>query len=211
MCSQENDLFGLFKKRKETPDPIRNSPITLEEQLAALEKLGFSLDTGVTIDDVLYSFSREDYEKQPFDLILFILGAEVEREPWGRPICSAVWNFDTECIGESGDYVNIVEHLCKVARKPGHLAEIADSVDLESGEAWLKYVANGRPRELKLEVKSDWADVAGITEVMADIEADGRRFYFKDNGQAMVLYYIDSATAGELNRLSNGALSAVLP
>jgi hypothetical protein len=211
VSSQENDLFGLFKKKKDTPDPTRNSRITLEEQLAALEKLGFCLDTGVTVDDVLHSFSREDYEKRPFDLILFILGAEVERKPWGRPFCSTVWNFDTECIEESGDYVRIVERLCRVARKPGCLTEITDFVDLESGEAWLKYVANGRPRHLKLEVSNDWADVAGITEVMADIEGDGRRFYCKDNGQAMVLYYIDSATAGELNRLSNGALSAVLP
>jgi len=55
----------------------------LEEQLAKLADLGLKLDDGITVDDLLYSFGREDYEKRPFDLILFVLGIEVEREPWG--------------------------------------------------------------------------------------------------------------------------------
>jgi hypothetical protein len=175
--AQENQLFSLFKKKNDAPSSKRNSLITLEEQLAALEKLGLRLDEGVSIDDVLYSFSREQYEKQPFDLILFILGAEVERAPWGRPFCSAVWDFDAECVGQTGDYVSIVERLCKVARKTGYLTEIADFVNLEDGEAWLKYVANGTPRHVKLKVNNDWADVRGITNVMIDIESDGYQGY----------------------------------
>ena len=46
---------------------------------------------------------------------------------------------------------------------------------------------------------------------MDDIQRDGRRFYFKDNGQAMVLFYLDPGTAEELNRLSNNALKPALP
>ena len=44
---------------------------------------------------------------------------------------------------------------------------------------------------------------------MNDIECDGHRFYFQDNGQAMVLFYLDSKKA-ELNRLSNNDLMPVL-
>jgi hypothetical protein len=84
---------------------LRWSPMTLEKQLAELNRLGLNLADGVTIDDLLYSFGRQEYEKKPFDLILFVLGIEVERKPWGRPICSRVWNFDTECINGTGDYV----------------------------------------------------------------------------------------------------------
>lgn len=65
--------------------------MTLEDQLAKLADLGLKLDDGVTIDDILHSFDRDDYEERPFDLILFILGIEVERAPWGRPVCSRVW------------------------------------------------------------------------------------------------------------------------
>jgi hypothetical protein len=46
---------------------------------------------------------------------------------------------------------------------------------------------------------------------MADIEQDGRRFYFKDNGQAMILFYLDSDAAARLNALAGDALPSVLP
>ncbi len=76
--------------------------MTLEDQLAKLAELGLKPDEGITIDDMMYSFDRKEYEERPFDLILFALGIEVEREPWGRSMCSRVWNFDTECIQFDG-------------------------------------------------------------------------------------------------------------
>ncbi len=72
--------------------------MTLEQQIATLAELGLHLNEGRTIDDLLDSLPRKDYEAQPFDLILFTYGIEVEREPWGRFFSSQVWNFDTECI-----------------------------------------------------------------------------------------------------------------
>jgi hypothetical protein len=184
--------------------------MTLEQQLAKLADLGLKLDPGITVDDILYSFDRKDYEERPFDLILFVLGIEVERAPWGRPVCSGVWNFETECIGSTGDYVRIVKRLCQVAGKPDCLKDVSDFVDIEGGEVWLKYKVNGTEREWPVEVDDDWADGLTINYVMDDIERDGLRFYFKDNGQAMVLFYLDSQTAAELNRLSNNALKPVL-
>jgi hypothetical protein len=184
--------------------------MTLEQQLALLADLGLKLDSGVTVDDILYSFDRKDYEEEPFDLILFALGMEVEREPWGRAVCSRVWSFDTECISSTGDYVRIVRQLCRIAGQPDRLKEISDFVDLQSGEAWLKYKFNGTERNWRVEVNNDWADMPTLGYVMDDIERDGRRFYFKDNGQGMVLFYLDSKTAAELNRLSNNAVKPVL-
>src|SRR5262245_56197794 len=117
--------------------------MTLEQQLAKLAELGLKLDDGITVDDLLYSFGREDYEQRPFDLILFVLGIEVERAPWGRAVCSRVWNFDTECIVSTGDYVCIVKRLCQVAGQHDRLKELSDFVDIEAGNAWLKYKVNG--------------------------------------------------------------------
>jgi hypothetical protein len=184
--------------------------MTIEHQLAKLADLGFKLDLGITVDDILYSFGRKDYEKRPFDLILFVLGIEVERAPWGRPVCSRVWNFDMECIGSTGDYVRIVKRLCQVAGQLNCLNDVSDFVDIEGGKAWLKYKVNGTERNWPVEVSDDWADALTINYVMDDIERDGRRFYFKDNGQAMVLFYLDFQTAADLNRLSNNALKPVL-
>jgi len=39
--------------------------MTLEQQLATLAELGFKLNEGVTVDDLLYSWGREEYEKNP--------------------------------------------------------------------------------------------------------------------------------------------------
>lgn len=184
--------------------------MTLEEQLARLAKLGLKLDDGITVDDLLYSFGRETYEERPFDLVLFVLGTEVEREPWGRSVCSRVWNFDTECIGGTGDYVGIVNRLCRVAGQPDRLTDVSDFVDIDAGNAWLRYKVNGSERNWTVEVNDDWADTLTLNYVMDDIERDGHRFYCKDNGQAMVLFYLDPQTAAELNRLSNNALAPVL-
>ena len=186
-------------------------PMKLEQQLAKLAEFGFNLDDGITIDDVLYSFGRDDFEQRPFDLILFVLGVEVEREPWGRSFCSRVWNFDTECINATGDYVHIVKRLCEVAGRPDCLKDVSDFVDLDAGKAWLKYNVNGTQRNWPVEVNDDWADMMTVNYVMDDIQRDGGRFYFKDNGQAMILYYLDARAAAELNRLSNNALKPVIP
>ena len=183
--------------------------MTLEEQLAKLAEVGLKLDEGIAVDDVLYSVGREDLERRPFDLILFVLGIEVEREPWGRSFCSSVWNFDTECIVSTGDYVRVVKRLCQVAGRPDCLKDVTDFVDIDAGKAWLKYEVDGTERHWSVEVDDDWADMITVSYVMRDIQRDGRRFYFKDNGQAMVLYYLDNRAAAELNLLSNNALKPV--
>ncbi|GEM_PF-993240 len=207
-------MFGLFKKKSEASAAASQSqplPKTLDAQLDALAALGFQLSDDASIDDFLFAFPRKQYEDKPFDLVLNMLGSEIQREPWGRPICPAVWDFDTECIYETGDYAHILKHLCRIAQKPDCLQDVTDFVDTETGEAWLKFKADGMQPYLELEINGDWADVEALVEVMACIEDDERRFYFKDNGQAMVLFYLDDETATELNRLSKGALSPVVP
>ena len=184
--------------------------MTLEEQLQKLAAIGLPLSDGVTVDDLLYSFDRASYERKPFDLLLFILGAEVERAPWGRPVCARAWNFDTECIYDSGAYVRIVERLCRVAGAPDRLTDIRDHVDLDAGEAWLEYRVDGRVQRWTVEVNRDWADLMTVYYVMEHLERDGHRFYYKDNGQAMVLFYLDEAGFQAIEALAPGVLQRVL-
>lgn len=183
--------------------------MTLEHQLAKLADLGLHLNEGITPDDLLYSYPREAYEKEPFDLLLFMFGIEVEREPWGRRICDKVWNFDTECIGQTGDYVRIVKALCALTGEPSFLTNVQDYVDLGRAEAWLKYTIAGREQSWSVEVNNDWADTLTLTYVMSDLERNGKRFYAMDNGQAMILFFLDSQQAAELNQLSEAGLEAV--
>lgn len=181
--------------------------ITLEAQLKTLDGLGLSLNQGVTIDDLLYSFGREAYEDEPFDLVLFILGAQVEREPWGRDFSDHVWHFDTECIVDTGDYVTIAQKLCALSGVPHRLQDLVDCVDHGANEAWIKYRVDGKERHWKIDLMDDWADMLTISYLIDDIEQDGKRFYFKDNGQARLMFYLDEDTATQLNKLTDGALT----
>ena len=98
--------------------------MTLEEQLAALDAIGIKLNEGATVEDLLYSYDRAEYEKQPFDALLFMLGSEIEREPWGRYFSSVAWNFDAECIVENGDYVRIVNRLAELAGVSNYMSGV---------------------------------------------------------------------------------------
>jgi hypothetical protein len=182
----------------------------LEDQLATLADLGLTLNDGISVDDLLYSFDRSEFESKPFELILFALGIEVEREPWGRFVSDRAWNFDTECIEGDGAYVRIVDNLCRVAGARGLLSDVRDHVDLQSGEAWLEYTCDGNKRRWKVEVNDDWADSMTVSYVMDDIERDGKRFYYKDNGQAMVVYYLDEGAAARLRELSPEPIEPVV-
>lgn len=186
-------------------------PMTLEEQLAALEALGFKLNDGATVEDLLYSFDRSEYEKQPFDALLFILGSEIEREPWGRYFSSVAWNFDTECIVENGDYVRIVNRLAELAGRSEDLTDVADSVDLERGVATLEYTLEGKTRSLTPTVNDDWADADVVNVILSDLERDGRYFYGIDNGQSTILYFLDEATASELRALTADPVVRMVP
>jgi len=188
----------------------QRSQIKLEDQLAKLASVGLALEPGITIDDLLYSFDRQQYESRPFELVLFVLGVEVEREPWGRSFCTKVWNLDTECINDTGDYTAIAKRLCVVAGKPDALVEICDHVDIEGGKAWLKYKVAGVSRHWTAEVNNDWADMTVVSNIMADLQEHGRTFYGKDNGQEVVVFYLDDKAAEAINRLSGGALKPML-
>lgn len=105
--------------------------------------------------------------------------------------------------------MRIVKRLCELSGDPGYLTDLSDYVNLESGDAWLKYNKNDIKRDWNIEVCDDWADLMTVFDIMNDIERDGKRFYFKDNGQAMVLFYLDPANIAELNELSGDALKPV--
>lgn len=140
----------------------------------------------------------------------------MEREPWGRRICDRVWNFDTECIVSTGDYVNIVKNLCLLTGKPDYLTDVVDYINVDStnmtaSECWLEYTLGDRQQRWSIEANDDWADMMTITYVMEDLQHDGKQFYSKDNGQAMILFYLDRATADRLGDLCDEDLEPVIP
>jgi hypothetical protein len=179
--------------------------VILEHQLSAFAELGLGLAPGRTIADLLFSRPREDYESRPFVALLFTLGIEVESEPWGRPFCERAWTFDAECVHGPGAYVEIAAQLCRVAGRPDAFIEVRDHVEVDGqggGRAWFESTADGEMRHWELAVEHDWADMSFVVDLTAELERDGHRFHVMDNGQAMVLFYLDTAAARRVNELA---------
>lgn len=169
-----------------------NAQMTLEEQLKVLEKIGLSLDEGVTIKDMLYSFPEETFQENPFELVLFLFGSEIEREPWGRRFSNQVWSFDIECIHGPGSYVEILKELARLAGKESALRDLSDHIDFADGEGWLRYTLDGVTHTIAVEVDDDWADTFALAEVMEALEDEGHRFVALENGnQGLIVLYLN--------------------
>jgi hypothetical protein len=187
-----------------------SSAIPLEKQLQVLANAGITLNPGISVDDLLYSWDREEYESEPYNLLLFMMGSEVEREPWGRYISDRVWRFDTETISQSGDYTKIISRLCKVAGRHDYLTDVHDSIDFETGIGWVEYRVDGNLRKWEVEVNDDWVDSMVLSYIMDDIEDEQHRFYYQDNGQVMVLLYLTDESALLINDASGCLLQPVV-
>jgi hypothetical protein len=74
----------------------------------------------------------------------------------------------------------------------------------------LKYKTGSISRHWIVEIDGDWADMMVVSYIMDDLQADGFRFYGKDNGQSVVLFYLDSEAAATLNRWSGEALKPMV-
>jgi hypothetical protein len=81
------------------------------------------------------------------------------------------------------------------ARYRGHLRKFAAN----RGEARYDYIIGDK-------FHNDCSEVKFISRV----DSDNHRFSLEDNGQAKVLYYLDSFRHAELNRFSGEAISSIV-
>ncbi len=109
------------------PTPATATAKTLEEKLATLEKCGLTLKAPFTVDDLLKSRDREEYEKDGYESVLYGLGMTEEQEPW-RDHSGNIWNFDTEAIQDHGDYKRIAERMVELSQGGLTLQNIQDHV-----------------------------------------------------------------------------------
>ena len=186
------------------PGAWRGPPIPLETQIAALRDAGLAMAPGRTIDELLTSWPRARYEDDPYNLILFMYGCQVEAEPWGRVFCERGWDFDMECLIEKGDYVRAFEQIVRITGQPQLVSEMSDSFRFDAEVCEIRYVIQGRNRVLKARIDNDWADPDVVAAFVRDIEAaigDGRHFWASDNGQSSILFFLTDAEAAKVNAL----------
>jgi len=158
---------------------------SFEEQLRVLAGCGVDLNMGVRGESLLHSFSREQFEAEPFRLLLCVMGGEAEDPARagesGYP-SDNVWHFDTECIEGDGSYRRIAISMSALAQGDLPLMDIEDSVDLEAGTAWLSFWLNGKSERWTAKVEDDWVDPEMLSRFARLLESRGtnRRYTYID-------------------------------
>ena len=191
------------------PGAWRGDPVSLELQIEALKEAGLVLASGRTIDELLKSWPRADYETDPYNLILFMYGSDVEAEPWGRAFCERGWNFDMECVVEAGDYVRAFECILRTTGQEELVTLISDNFRFGTETCEIRYTIDGRERVLSAKINNDWADPEAVAAFVRDLEVaidDGRHFWAADNGQTSILFFITDVEALKINALRAGVL-----
>jgi hypothetical protein len=183
-----------------------DAPLSLERKLEILAGCGFRLAAPFTVQDLPLSFSREQFEKPGFDLVLAGLGMTEERPPW-RDHCVNLWQFDSECIEGDGSYRRIAERLRSMAQGSLPVENIRDHVDQDSGNAWLAFTYHGQEIRISCEVNDDWVD-PGLFAHFVDLlqQSDPSKIFLSYNtgGQDSILACVTKTEFAKLKQLGIG-------
>lgn len=193
----------------DAPGAWRGAPVALEKQIEMLKEAGLVMMPGRTVEELLVSWPRAEYEADPYNLLLFMYGSEVEAEPFGRYFCELGWNLDMECLTEAGDYVRAFTEIVRITGHPQLVQNMSDNFGLGAETCEIRYILNGREKITLARVNNDWADPKAVATFMLDLEStigDGRHFWAADNGQSSILFFLKDAEAAKVNALREGIL-----
>jgi hypothetical protein len=165
-------MFGLFKP----------SSVSLEDQIQILKGHRISFREGIGINDLLISHDREKYEKKPFELILWALGGEVEKDPY--PIVSDdIWDCDYERIEDRGSYSSVISRLHALSGMILPISNIHDHVSLDEEKAWVEFSYEDKIIHWDAEFNDDWLDDKIILKFNGLLQKHDLSIYWADGGQ----------------------------
>lgn len=159
--------------------------MTIEEKLRALAACGLKLKDQFDGAYLATRWKRRTLDKPGWDRALDILGGAQAVPPY-TPHCETLWLFDTECIEGDGSYVDIAKRMAEIAQGSLPLSDVQDHVDIDAGEAWLRFTCQGKPVHIALEVDDDWVDTSlfgHFVELLAKSDPDKMFICFDAGGQ----------------------------
>jgi hypothetical protein len=192
-------ILGAFATRFQKASA---NPLSLEQKLEVLARCGLKLEAPLTVQDLLKSWKKEDFEKSGFDLALVALGMTEEQPPW-RNHCINAWHFDTESIEDHGDYCRIAERMKAMAQGSLPIDNIRDHVDVEGRSAWLAFDYRGRNVRINCTVNDDWADpglFAHFVDLLAKSDPSRIYLYYDLHGQDCIIACVTRTQFAELKR-----------
>jgi hypothetical protein len=107
-------------------------------------------------------------------------------------------------------YVEIAKNLVELAGAEARVTNIQASVDFKKKNGSLAMMLDGKRKRWTLEIDDDWADMGALADVMETLSTKTKRFYAKNNGQAMILFFLDGAAAKRINELAPETLTRIM-
>ncbi|MFF2878408.1 hypothetical protein ACFVR2_19015 [Gottfriedia sp. NPDC057991] len=190
-------MFRFFKSKKK---------VSFHEQLFELQKIGIELNPILNKELILAEYSNEEFEKEPYLLLLIALGSELELNGNYINCSNEIWYLDTECIEDTGDYVLIAERIKDLSKNYLDLKNIKDFVDIENQVASISFTLDERDYCWKLEVNDDWIDekIIVMFNDLLEIKNTDKRVYILDlGGQDCLVGIFSRAQVKQLNNLLN--------
>ncbi|MBO3286244.1 hypothetical protein A7311_13305 [Paenibacillus polymyxa] len=184
-------MFGLFKKKK----------IIFEDQLNKLSELGIFMSADLKKELLLEEFSRNEYEEDPYNLLLLTLGGEVEVNGEFINVSEEIWYLDTECIEDHGDYARIIIRLENMTKL--NLNNITDYVDIQNGTAWVSFEYINELIRWEMKVYDDWLDMEIFKKFNELIKTEqSMKLYISILDQGCLMGYFNKEQVIEINKLT---------
>ena len=165
--------------------------VTFEHQWTTFQKLGFTLNDGISKADFIATFGSEsDFEEDPWQGMYIAFGMEIDAEDYA-PVTNKCWHFDMESINAPGDYVDILKNIGRITNHELKFENIKDHVDIDNQQAWVSFEMNGEAYKWDLKVDADWADPAlfyHVQKLTTKYKTSGRFTYYL-LGQDFILGY----------------------
>lgn len=154
-------------------------PPDLYTQIDNLSRMGFRANADETA--LTQHFAVEDFEEQPHTLLLEAMAYSIPGEP-DQPICDKLWMLELDCIKGPGDYARVAERMEAMDNQGFYLTNITDSVDLDSGEAWVQFEYNTQVVRWDFKVDGNKIDLSIFQKYDDMRKAAGglNRFYVRD-------------------------------
>ncbi|MCP3793085.1 MULTISPECIES: hypothetical protein [Paenibacillus] len=184
-------LFGLFKQKK----------IIFEDQLNKLSELGIFMSADLKKELLLEEFSRNEYEEDPYNLLLLTLGGEVEVNGEFINVSEEIWYLDTECIEDHGDYARIIIRLENMTKL--NLNNITDYVDIQNDTAWVSFEYMNELIRWEMKVDDDWLDMEIFKKFNELIKTEqSMELYISILDQGCLMGYFNKEQVIEINKLT---------
>nr|WP_302055250.1 hypothetical protein [Paenibacillus sp. CH40] len=184
-------MFGLFKQKK----------IIFEDQLNKLSELGIFMSADLKKELLLEEFSRNEYEEDPYNLLLLTLGGEVEVNGEFINVSEEIWYLDTECIEDHGDYARIIIRLENMTKL--NLNNITDYVDIQNDTAWVSFEYMNELIRWEMKVDDDWLDMEIFKKFNELIKTEqSMELYISILDQGCLMGYFNKEQVIEINKLT---------